>query len=310
MPKPILVGYDPHARDAAPVHFAAAAARFTGAPLVVAAVYADLGGLQTLSSPADIDAELAGEPHEALDHLKRTLRAAGTKADCRAVPGRSTARALHDTAEELDAALLVVGSSSHGHHGRLHRGSTGEKLLHGAPCAVTVVPVGWEEGGGLKTIGAAYVPTPEGREALDGAIVLARGSGALVRVLSAAKPHGYQQTEGGGSMREPTTFTEVGSALRAHAEDAVEGATADAGDVRIESDVSVQDPGDFLVAASRQVDLLVCGSRGYGPKRAVLLGGVSRRLTTEAHCPVLVLTRGAEAGLEALLDERAGAGAA
>ena len=66
------------------------------------------------------------------------------------------------------------------------------------------------------------------------------------------------------------------------------------------------DPADFLIAASENIDLLVCGSRGYGPRRAVLLGGVSRRVTTEAHCPVIVLARGAEAGLDALIGEQAG----
>jgi hypothetical protein len=40
---------------------------------------------------------------------------------------------------------------------------------------------------------------------------------------------------------------------------------------------------------SAHVGLLVCGSRGYGPLRSVLLGGVSRRLVDGAHCPVLVL---------------------
>jgi nucleotide-binding universal stress UspA family protein len=49
------------------------------------------------------------------------------------------------------------------------------------------------------------------------------------------------------------------------------------------------------------VDLLICGSRGYGPARSVLLGGVTRRVTAEAHCPVIVLPRGTEAGLQALL---------
>jgi hypothetical protein len=36
----------------------------------------------------------------------------------------------------------------------------------------------------------------------------------------------------------------------------------------------------------------------------VLLGGVSRRVTAEAHCPVIVLARGPGAGLEALIGER------
>ena len=60
---------------------------------------------------------------------------------------------------------------------------------------------------------------------------------------------------------------------------------------------------------SEHLDLLVCGSRGYGPVRAVLLGGVSRRLTAEAHCPVIVLARGVTSSLEALMAESPGAAA-
>ena len=39
------------------------------------------------------------------------------------------------------------------------------------------------------------------------------------------------------------------------------------------------------------VDLLVCGSRGYGPARRVLLGGVSARLLKNARVPVAVIPR-------------------
>ena len=38
--------------------------------------------------------------------------------------------------------------------------------------------------------------------------------------------------------------------------------------------------------------MLVCGSRGYGPLRAVLLGGVSSALAHTAACPLLVIPRG------------------
>ena len=56
----------------------------------------------------------------------------------------------------------------------------------------------------------------------------------------------------------------------------------------------VGDPVDVLVRLSEHLDLLVCGSRGYGPVRAVLLGAVSRRIVTEARCPVAVVPRGRE----------------
>src|SRR3954453_8011027 len=39
MAKPILVGYDPRSADRAPVQFGIAAARFTGAPLIIACAY-------------------------------------------------------------------------------------------------------------------------------------------------------------------------------------------------------------------------------------------------------------------------------
>ena len=47
------------------------------------------------------------------------------------------------------------------------------------------------------------------------------------------------------------------------------------------------------------------GSRGYGPVRRLMLGSTSTRLVREAPCPVLVLTRGAEAEPDA---EHGGAG--
>ena len=44
-------------------------------------------------------------------------------------------------------------------------------------------------------------------------------------------------------------------------------------------------PADALIAVSAELDLLVCGSRGYGPVHAVMLGGVSRALVDGAACP-------------------------
>ena len=56
--------------------------------------------------------------------------------------------------------------------------------------------------------------------------------------------------------------------------------------------------------ASNRVDLLVSGSRGYGPLRAVLVGTVSQAMILKAHCPVMVVPRGAENALEAVSRAR------
>ena len=304
MTKPILVGYEAGRGDRAPLEFGLAAASFTSAPLIVATVHSSVAGLAGVGDGV-VDEQLEEGAGESLDRLAEELRDQGVDADCRSLPGTSAARALHEAAEELGAGLLVVGSSERGGIGRVVPGSTAQRLMHGAPCPIAVVPRSWQRGDGLRTIGVGYVDTAEGQDALDNALVLARRSGAKLRVLSAAKER-ITDTYGGGDVMTPATrYEELASALRVSAERAVEAATSGIGDVEIEPDVSVGDPADFLVAASGQVDLLICGSRGYGPGRAVLLGGVSRRVVSEARCPVIVLARGVDTGLEALVDDGA-----
>ena len=54
------------------------------------------------------------------------------------------------------------------------------------------------------------------------------------------------------------------------------------------------DPADLLAAESELgVDLMIIGSRGYGPLGAVFLGSVSEHLMRRAACPVIVVPRGA-----------------
>ena len=52
------------------------------------------------------------------------------------------------------------------------------------------------------------------------------------------------------------------------------------------------DPVERLAAASSDLDLLVVGSRRYGPLRRVLLGAVSGPLIDRVHCPVVIVPRG------------------
>jgi nucleotide-binding universal stress UspA family protein len=50
--------------------------------------------------------------------------------------------------------------------------------------------------------------------------------------------------------------------------------------------------GHKLAEASEDFDLLVTGSRSYGPVMTTLLGSTTRKLVHNAACPVLVLPRG------------------
>ena len=52
------------------------------------------------------------------------------------------------------------------------------------------------------------------------------------------------------------------------------------------------DPAEVLAQETERLDLLVVGSRGYGPIRGALLGTVSAAVTRAAACPILVISRG------------------
>jgi nucleotide-binding universal stress UspA family protein len=60
---------------------------------------------------------------------------------------------------------------------------------------------------------------------------------------------------------------------------------------RIATEVLVGDPAGQLLdyARAHGVDLLVLGRRGVGQVRGLLMGSVSSKLTSLAHCPVLTV---------------------
>jgi nucleotide-binding universal stress UspA family protein len=318
MAQPIVVGYDPETSDRAPVRFGAFLARCTGAPLIVACVESGprplvLSAGQSLTyALGHVDEGLPADCSQALRGVESELEHEGVAVEVRKLLGTSAARALHEAAEAERAGLLVVGSTDRGPVGRVLPGSTAERLVHGAPCPLAVVPQGWDAGEVIEAIGVGFVDSEEGREALRGAYALARRAGATLRVLTVVKPRltMLAETEPPRFMREGRDIEDVEGQHLLEAREAARRAVAELADgVPVEVEALVDDPADALIAVSRHLDLLVCGSRGYGPMRAVLLGGVSRRVANEAHCPVIVLPRGVEATLEALLAEAPGAAA-
>jgi nucleotide-binding universal stress UspA family protein len=299
---PILVGYDPRECDRAPVEFGVAAARLTGARLVIASVQ-----LGSDVWPGHADADLVGDGRAALAGVEADLGRDAPRIEFRSLDGSSAARVLHEEAEREDAALVVVGSSRRSGAGRVLAGATALRLLHGSPCPIAVVPRGWAAGGGLSTIGVAYADSDEAREALRAAHALARRVGASLRVITAVRHteamHLEVETYVAGKMGR--SLEDVEGEYRLEAERRLRGLVDElGGDVPVEIDATVGDPAEVLIAVSEHLDLLVCGSRGYGPLRAVLLGSVTRRVVADARCPVLVLPRGVQAPLDALAGER------
>jgi nucleotide-binding universal stress UspA family protein len=285
----VIGAVDPAALDLAPARFAATIAGFTGAPLVFAGVYSS-DEVATRLAGGQFGEDLRDGAGDVLDEVVAELRTTG--AETLAVGATSVPRGLDLTAQEIGAGLIVTGSASGAADGRVTPGGVGRRLLNGAPCAVAIVPRGHDREEPPATIGVGFVDSAEGRDALRAAHVLADRSGARLRVIAAVQRRPWMHGDP----------DEVEADLRTRAERAAgESGLALVGEP-VDVDVDVGEPADLLVRASGEVDLLVLGARAYGGRAATALGGVGGRVAGEAACPVIVLARGAEVGLDALVD--------
>ncbi|WP_328286773.1 universal stress protein [Actinoplanes utahensis] len=138
----------------------------------------------------------------------------------------------------------------------------------------------------MGRIGVAYVDTPDGRAALDTAARLARRTTTPLQLITvvargdAARPF----LLGADAER---AFLDT---ARETYEEALRRAAGTVPDLPVTWELRSGDVVETL-AALNDVDVLFCGSRGYGPARRVLLGGVSARLLRRACRPVVVVPR-------------------
>ena len=192
---------------------------------------------------------------------------------------------LHRRARELSCSLIVVGATHRGPLGQLVPGSLGERLVHGAPCAVVVVPEG------APTAVRRIVVAVDGRTESERAFALARETGASLdaelMLVTVEEPDAAPAPEPGDvpvdQMREHHRVAEERLDLhRASCPPTM----------RVGTKVASGPTGPTLAGMCTQdTDLLVTGSRGYGPLRGALLGSTSRHLVDHAPCPVLVVPR-------------------
>jgi nucleotide-binding universal stress UspA family protein len=63
-----------------------------------------------------------------------------------------------------------------------------------------------------------------------------------------------------------------------------------------------------LATLSSELDVLICGSHGYGPLQTALHGSVSQALSRHSRCPLIVVPPGSGRTLEELMSDAAAAG--
>jgi nucleotide-binding universal stress UspA family protein len=232
------------------------------------------------------DAELAASARERAVALLEGERArAGVEAELAPACSSSVGRGLHVLAQERAADLLVVGSHTGGLAGSVLVGDDTRASLNGATCAIAVAPSGYvAHTGGFLRIGVGYDFSDESNAALEAARTLAADTGATLSALHVFSPPtwGYVGPMAGnwGAILEARRST--GGERIGELDD-------------VEATAVYGLPSDELAAYGDRVDLLVVGSRSYGPLRRLVLGSTSHALARRARCALLILPRAAAA---------------
>ena len=284
MPSPIVVGLALREDDTAPLSLGCLLADHSGAALALAT-----------ACPREVPAPLPA-PHYANAYLDQT--ADDLKAVARTLEGHETTKThaafgsragvLHEVAEQLGAQAIVVGSTHRGDAGRVMIGDVAAGLLHGSTCPVAVAPRGYA-GGPMLRIGVAFDGSPESHEALRAAAGLASRTGGAVHCYTVLEP-----------IEWTPAYTPPGwVASPAYEERRLELAQETAATALVTKPAGTVTTAEVLhglvvptlAEASESLDVLVCGSRGYGALHSVLMGGVSRGLAHRAACALVVVPR-------------------
>ena len=284
----ILIALDPSKSPLDPLNLGGKLARRMDLPVLLVTVFVH----HPLLAGPETEGQVAGRAgaQEDLLELGRTLDGV-TVEDALVLASSSPARAVHELSTTPSTALVVVGSTTRGPVRRVLPGSVAQQLLSGAACPVAVAPHGYHEQQTreLTTVGVAFDGSAEAEQALVGARHLAQRAGATLRIITVVERVAFGAVP--ASTMDPAL-----SASRVLEEGLREVHDRAVGESRelaaVESVFREGNPVDVLLEQSREVDVLMAGSRGYGPLGAVLLGSTTRELMNGAECPVIVIPRG------------------
>ncbi len=286
----VVIGYDGSEGSEDALAFGLTWSRSTGDVPIIATVYPEERPFSLGARRVDIHFDTyVREQAEIVQDKARV--AVGDAALYRNVASTSASHGLADLAEDVEAVMVIVGTTQESGLTRALLGSTTERLLYGATAPVTVVPPGWRQSvpDRISGIGVAYLDTREGREALRMAVRAAQRIPAQLTLYSVLD----QLSEGYSYLVGRTDEQAFLDRMRDSFGKALDLAAADVAPELEPRTVLLEGSVVESLAGLGQddVDLIVCGSRGYGPTRRVLLGGVSSRLIRRAQLPVAVVPR-------------------
>ncbi len=271
--KTIIIGIDGH--DGGADALALAGRLADDDTRLVAVCVAVLDARVSRAVSLDYDAVVV----EGADEVAAAAAAADPRIETVPAVAGSAAAGLHDVAAREGADLVVIGSCRRGRIGRILSGDDTREIVRSAPCPVAVAPIGYAQADKpIAAVGVGYDGGPEAAAALALARRLAARAGTRPRAIDVVSVPNWAIAPGGA------VYLGLEEERRAAQErlDALEGVE---GEARTGS--AFQD----LRAFSREVDLLVVGSRRQGALGRIVLGSASESLLGGSESPLIIVPR-------------------
>lgn len=289
----IIAGFSASGQRPAPLHLAVQMARGTGERIVAAAIVESASP----RTPEMFEAEYLNYVGEqAQKSLKKMLDALPEDLDVQQIvhQASSVPAGLVELAAQVDADIVVVGSSSSGALGRIALGSVTDRLVHTAAIPVAIAPRGYPaQPGAIERLTVAYGGRADQVGLVSASAELARRWSARLRIASF-------------TVRPVTMFS---GAIETGAEDLVVQQWAHATQQRItaqletvRSDLGGHDAEVVIGAGAtwrdaveavewKAGDILVLGSGAAGPVAQVFLGSAAGKILRHAPVPTLIMPR-------------------
>ncbi|MET0701881.1 MAG: universal stress protein [Mycobacterium sp.] len=291
----IVAGFSASRQGMAPLHLAAQLSRCTGARIVAAAVVER--HWPPRSGPIE-EEYLNYVGAQAEKALRRMADQLPDDLDVWQLVHRATSipEGLTELAAELNADVVVVGSSSSGLLGRIALGSVTDRLVHTAAVPVAIAPRGYPaQPGPIDRVTVAYGGQADAVGLITASAELAARWSAQLRIASF-------------TVRPVTMFA---GGIEPAAEDLVVkewGRRTDDGIAaqleKVRSDIDTLDaevvigagltwPEAVAAVEWRAGDILLLGSGAAGPLAQVFLGSAASRILRHAPVPTMIVPRSA-----------------
>lgn len=286
-----VVGYTANARGGDAVNLAVALARRQGATLDLVIVMPENSPYNGLYPPeAGFETILAQQVREWLDE-GLALIPSDVPAKAHIYRGESEAGALIEAAEDLGAALLVIGASSTGLFKRFSIGSVASSLLHASTIPVALAPSGYSRTEPVTRLTCALGTRVGAPNVLAVGVSMAKRRNLALRLVSLVA---LGSDDAGTTVEDAKShLREVADASQALEPNALEKLDID---VVVGSGRTIEDAVDRL--DWEDGELLMIGSSRLAQNKSIFLGATANRILRALPVPMIVVPRNFELSID------------